>query len=261
MAACKKENTSAEPPVPQSPPAQLATSKETGVTAGQTFYINRTFVYDEQSRLNEIKFISPNNGYNVVEKYTYTGNKVLYRYYVNNAEVPSAATDYILNGSNRAEATLYPNSNTFRTSEYNSGGYITRMNMNFGGANKRYQIYHYNTGNVLDSVSEFYEDGSKIEVTVFSYETGKKNTIANGNKGIQFLSTAQAAPVKKSTVFNFQRAGMGGIRSKLSETAYTYEYDSNNRIKKYSAVETGYESNGSAGPSGVKEVMEYTYKQ
>ena len=257
MTACKKTGGDIQQ-LPQGPPPQIATIKQT-MASNQAYDLTKEFVYDTQNRLKEVKHSGMQSA-NIIERYSYNGILVQYKQYIGTAETVYTTVDYKLNSDGRTEKAYTPHYNSSSLYEYNSAGYITRVNFVIGASGSGHQIYHYSNGNVLDSISGYFADGTKGYVHVFTYETGKNNTIDNENKGLYILGRSQAAPLKKRILYDYNYPFKEGIRFKYYELDYTYEYDHNNRIKKHTAVQTLHGSNGSS-QSYVKEVMEYTYKQ
>jgi hypothetical protein len=260
LVSCKKDKyTIPAPPPPQGPPPQIATVKQT-IHNNQAYDLTKEFVYDMEGRLKEVKY-SGSEGQGTNEKYTYTGNAVMYQYFTGGAEAGSARVNYALTGNNLAGMSVNPYFNTSSLYAYNGNGYLARVNFLSNGAAAGAEVYHYSSGNVLDSMSGFSSGNAKQYVHIYTYETGKRNTIGDGNRGIKILGKNQAAPLKKKTLYTYQLPGNTGIRVKFCETDYTYEYDSEGRIKKHTAVYTPYYHSGGAGQSYTLEVMEYTYKQ
>jgi hypothetical protein len=253
LAACKKNTDLA----PAKPAPLLATIKHT-MQSNQPYDITRQFIYDSSNRLIEV-IHSGKNTADAKEKYTYAGNKILYRHYVGTSETLSAALDYTLNDQGRAEKTYSPHFNQTSINEFNSDGYITRINYLFNTTAAGFQRHHYGAGHLLDSITGFAADGTLKYVHVFTYEPGKQNTISDENKGLAALGRATPAPVRRRTLYVYDQPGKDGIRMKYYELDYSYEFDGQGRIKKHTTVQTQYGSNGSS-QSYIREVMEYTYK-
>jgi hypothetical protein len=250
LAACKKDKGTM-PPAPQEPAPQIASIKET-INAGGAVDITKTFVYDAENRLKEIKY---SGAYNITERYNYTGNLIQYRYFSGATEISTQFATYALNNNGRVENWIRPGDNTTTTYEYNNSGYITRINYTLNSIGIGYDIYHYSGTMVLDSISVFAANGGKAYVNVFTYETGKRNTIGNENKGLKVLGKDQAAPLKSKTVF---RLSSNGIRQ--THNSYSYQYSNDGRIAKMTNTHTIY-SNGVPVQAYIAEQLEYTYKQ
>jgi hypothetical protein len=259
FASCKKDKDGVVPSPPQGPPPQIATIKQT-IHNNLPYDLTKEFVYDMEGRLKEVKY-SGAQGQGTNEKYTYTGNAVTYRYFIAGAEAGSASINYTLNSNNLAGISVSPYFNASSLHEYNSNGYLTHTNFLHNGVAVGNAVYHYSSVNELDSMSGFSSGNAKQYVHIYTYETGKRNTIGDENRGIKILGKDQAAPLKKRILYSYQLPGYTGIRMKFHEIDYTYEYDNEGRIKKHTAVYTPYNYSGSAGQSYTSEVMEYTYKQ
>jgi hypothetical protein len=257
FASCKKDTTL--PPPPQGPPPQIAVIKQTTLS-NQAYDLTKEFVYDMEGRLKEIKH-SGAQGHGVNEKYTYTANAVMYQHFIAGAETASARINYTFNSNNLAGMSVSPYFNASSLHEYNSNEYSSHTSFLSNGNVTGSAVYHYSSGNVLDSMSGLNTGSAKQYVLLYTYETGKKNTIGDGNRGFKILGKDQAAPLKKKPLYTYQLPGYAGVRIKFYKIDYTYEYDNEGRIKKHTAVYTPYNNSGSAGQIYTLEVMEYTYKQ
>ena len=255
--ACKK-NTDSVAPQPNGTLPLIASIKQT-MFSNQVYDLKKEFVYDSVNRLKEVKHSGANTS-NVTEKYAYSGSSVQYRHYISGAETLSAAINYTLNGEGKATILVAPYFNASNVNEYNSAGYITRVNYLSNNKGTGFQLYHYRAGNILDSISGFGAEGDKKYVHVFTYEAGKKNTISDENRGLQMLGKVHEAPVKKRTMFSYDIISREGERLKYFELDYNYDYDNNGRIKKHTVVQTQYSYPSGSSQSYIKEVMEYTYK-
>jgi hypothetical protein len=257
--SCKKD-TDAPGPKPQEPqpqvfpPPQISSIKQT-ISNGTVTNYTESFIYDVENRLNEIKLTSPNN-INVTKKYTYFGTLVQYRFISGGTVISSQSVDYTLNSGGWAVNFISPDFNRTDIYEYNSKGYITSLNHTLNSSGIGYDIYHYNSHNVLDSICGFSLTGAKKNVQVFTYENDKRNTIGNTNKGLKMLGMDQASPVESKTLFT---NASGSLRKEL-QNIYSYTYDSEGRITTVTNTQTTY-SNEVPVQSYIVEKLEYAYKQ
>jgi hypothetical protein len=250
IAACKKNNDATAPPPPQGPAPQIASIKQT-ISGGNAVDITKTFVYDAENRLKEIKHTGANN---ITERYNYTGNPIQYRYFFGTTEMPEHSVNYTLNNNDRVETLILTHFNVVRNYEYNNSGYITRINYALNGNGTGYNIYHYSNSMALDSISFFSATSEKVRVQVFTYETGKKNTIGSENQGLKMLGKDQAAPLKSKTLFELSYS-----RIRKSHNDYSYLYRNDGRIVKLTNTLTKY-ANGVPVQTFIEEELEYTYK-
>jgi hypothetical protein len=253
MAACKKNNDATAPPPQQEPVTQIASIKQT-LSSGAAYDLIKEFIYDSEGRLKEVKYSGANSNM-AGEKYTYSGNMVQYRHLTAGAEDAYASADYTLNSQGRIQKKLMPYFNFTDLYEYNSVGAIIRQTYLRNGSGDGYAIYHYSGNNIVDSISGFTSAGIKTIVSLFTYETGKKNSIGNENTGLKMLGKNQAAPVKSRQVFVYE----AGSKRLTSSTIYVYLFDTDGRITKAVAYQTDYPA-GSPPVSYVKETLLYTYK-
>jgi len=252
--ACKKDKAA-----PDVPLAKIKTSNRT-VFSGVPYDLTEEFIYDDEGRVKEIKQYGMNTA-SISKRYTYVINQVYYRYYVTGAEQTTHAVDYKLNSAGLVQEVLSASNNQKLVYEYNNLKYLKKVNYFQNGLPDGYVLYSYSNENTLDSISGYFNDNTKAYVSIYAYESGKRNTTGNENKGLGMFGKDQQLPLKKETriVYNFP-GGVFGVRLKFFENVSEYTYSAIGNIKTAAISRTDFTAAGTASQPYISAAFEYVYE-
>lgn len=263
IAGCKKQVAEQEPPPPPAPepaPARMiAIITDTRMNGTNTAIFTQQFIYDEQHRVKEIR--ESNNYVLAVRKvYTYLRNKVELRGYDNNGN-PQAnyAVDYYINEKGLVEEYRSDYNDLRIIYEYNDLDFLKKATYYKRGRLETYSLYHYGANNVLDSIS-LDSPTEKGNVTVYTYDRSKTNTVDNASKGMAMFGKSQPHPVTKESVFVYNLPGNTGRRLVYIENDYAHTYVNDSRIIHTNVRRTDYAYPGPVVTAGLYNTIGYTYQ-
>ncbi len=176
------------------------------------------FTYDSQGRIS--KFVMATKG--ISSSYEYKAGAVFKNDFENSTL--KERTHYLLNQNGLAmTSTQSSKPGEMLGYEYNKGGYLIQESVQEGGKIKNTKKYTYNNENILQR-SEYFVNNVFASATYFEHDTGRINTLKNGNFGQTFLGKLHKYPVTKET-------NMFGTNPQATRVLKTnYRYDSLERI-------------------------------